>query len=45
MVGVHEIVQHMSNGQISKFWLRFWFKMAEKKDMHLLLTKEKQNCN
>ena len=35
MVGVPEIVQHISNGQISRFWLSFWFMMAELKDMHL----------
>ena len=35
MVGVHEIVQPISDGEISKFWLSFWFMMAELKDMHL----------
>ena len=34
MVGVHEMLQHISDGQISKFWLSFCFKMAELKDMH-----------
>ena len=34
MVGVHEMLQHISDGQISKCWLSFWFKMTEYEDMH-----------
>ena len=34
MVGVHDILQPISDGEISKFWLSFWFKMTEYEDMH-----------